>query len=82
MHPINTSFNDITTGSRSQVSLGQQAELIEQMLGGVHLSLSNNQGGNNNAGGKNRNVPVGEGLDEGGELSNWGEEEVEEEADV
>jgi len=68
-------------GSRSQVSLGHQAELMEQLLGGVHLSLSNNsQDGNNN----NDNTAVEEGIDEGGrgESANWVGEEVEEEADV
>ena len=68
------------TGQRSQVSLGHQADLIEQMLGGVHLSLSNSQGGNN-AGGDS-NLPVGGVLDEGGQSPGWVGEEVEEEADV
>ena len=72
---------DEAAGSRNQVSLGHQAELMEQLLGGVHLSLSNSQR-ENNPGGEKNNAPVGEGLDEGGESSNWEGEEVEEEADV
>ena len=73
--------DEADSGSRSQVSLGHQAELMEQLLGGVHLSLSNNsQDGNNN----NDNTAVEEGIDEGGrgESANWVGEEVEEEADV
>ena len=72
---------DEAAGSRNQVSLGHQAELMEQLLGGVHLSLSNSQR-ENNPGGEESNASVGEGLDEGGESSNWDGEEVEEEADV
>ena len=64
------------------MSLSHQAELIEQMLGGVHLSLANSQGGNNVGGDTSNHLPVGEGIDEGGESSSWGGEEVEEEANV
>ena len=52
------------------------------MLGGVHLSLANSQGGNNVGGDTSNHLPVGEGIDEGGESSSWGGEEVEEEANV
>lgn len=64
---------------------------MEQLLGGVHLSLSNNSqhgiynNNNNPAGGQKSNVSVeGEGIDEEGEgeSANWEGEEVEEEADV